>query len=151
MAGNVKPGNTTRTMRGWAVVMSAFLLVPLAAACGNSGVTRSPEVALITVDGEAVPLELELATNFEVVLDRNTGRRDPVVLASDTILLTPPFSQSFALGGDARLLVRLKNTRPDTVEARMRISIDGDAKYDQSARLGVGGFLEFIFVSRQGP
>jgi len=105
----------------------------------------APGSARVVIEGTAeAPLRLVTSADFDRVF---TGEGAfPVLITSDTVLVTPPFDQRYDITEHLRFFAQLTN--PDEAEANvtMRVFFDDEEFFDESSALAEGTKLEFSFL-----
>lgn len=126
------------------------MFVALIPACNilSEGDPEHARVILVaTTPGQQVVLIV--SNDFDV--DRSPGENASQIFfrTADTLLVTPPFEQRFALG--SRLRFFASASAPDTLDQLIDLTvfIDGDERFSQSRPVGVGTPMEFLYVFAQ--
>jgi hypothetical protein len=113
-------------------------LVAVAACTDEEG---APQAATVIVEADsAEPLLLIVSTRFEVISSGEVVFQD-----IDTIPITGNHSETFQLNSAARFTAILKNDYETVEGARLSVLIDGGLEYDETALLGQGGFLQYVY------
>jgi len=101
----------------------------------------------VRVEGTApVPLQLVVSTDFYEIPDDITFEPLQVIEQADTFFIDLPYDATIALTKLGSVVVALTNF--DTVAAQVRLRVDldsGQAPYDQSATMSLGGTLRYVF------
>ena len=101
----------------------------------------APQAATVIVEADsAEPLLLIVSTRFEVISSGEVVFQD-----IDTIPITGNHSETFQLNSAARFTAILKNDYETVEGARLSVLIDGGLEYDETALLGQGGFLQYVY------
>lgn len=84
------------------------------------------------------PVDLELITSsdFAFNIDPQTGRRESVLVESDTVLVRPPYEQAFDIAEFGIFLVRLTNAEQETANVTLEIFIDDSRRLSQEMTIG---------------
>lgn len=113
----------------------------------------SAERAQVRLTGTSpVDLELITSTDFAFNIDPETGRRESVLLESDTVLVRPPYDQAFDIAEFGVFLVRLTNTEQESADIRLEVFIDDSRKISQEMTIGadeggVPGRFEWMWLN----
>lgn len=110
-----------------------------AASCTESADT--PQSATVIIEASATdPLLLIVSTRFEVI-----SGGEVVFENIDTIPITGNHNETFQLNSAARFTAILKNDHENVEGARLSVLIDDSLEYDETASLGQGGFLQYVY------
>lgn len=125
-----------------------LFVVPLAvvafAACADE--EPRPQAATVIVEASpANPLLLIVSTRFEVISGGQI-----VYTNIDSIPVTGNYTETFQMNSEARFSAILKNDFEDVEIARLSVLLDESVEYDESAQLGQGGFLQYIYRFQTG-
>ena len=83
---------------------------------------------------------LTVSSSFDVV----TGG-EVVYNSLDSITITGNYNEQFALNSERRFTATLLNEHTTEEGVRLSVLIDQGTEYDQTAVLGQGGFLQFVY------
>jgi hypothetical protein len=86
------------------------------------------------------PLILLVSTSFDIL---STG--DFLYNNLDSITITGDYTELYALNPEARFTAKLLNDQGTEESVRLGILIDDVPKYDRTAVLGQGGFLQYVY------
>lgn len=105
--------------------------------CGIFESEDPADTARVRLTGTS-PVDLELITSsdFAFNIDPQTGRRESVLVESDTVLVRPPFEQAFDIAEFGIFLVRLTNAEQETANVTLEIFIDDSRRLSQEMTIG---------------
>ncbi len=99
------------------------------------------------VDGDdLVNLQLVVSRDFVQTFDPETQAITEVILQADTIAINGLYDQVLPLTALGGIIVELINPDPEVKAVRLRVWIDGNPEFNQSATLSAGALLRFIFL-----
>lgn len=108
-----------------------------------------PERVRVQVEGSTQqPVRVILSHEFLIFPVGEGGEQGVQVeiARADTLLVTPPFDQSFNLAPTFRFLARADGTDPENpVTLRLRVSVDGTERFNQT-RAVPGDLLQFVYI-----
>lgn len=115
----------------WAVLAAA-----LAAGCSGLVTDAVPEEARLVLTGTTpVDIRVITSTRFALFRDPDTGEVSSVLQQADTTDLRPPFDERYDISQFGEFLVKVVNADTTSAQFDMRISIDGDTKFDQTLNM----------------
>jgi len=138
-----------RRASGASILLSLLVLLALPA-CGilDKG---PPETAQVVIDGPSGhPISVVTSSDFDAVTSADGDSREISVFSADTSAAALPFDHFYDLGPRTRIYVVVRSDSTATSPVRVRVSIDGDLRYDRSTRFAGGAELEFVFASAGG-
>ena len=121
------------------LVVTAVALLSLA--CSDRA--DQPTSATVVVEASASaaqPLILTVSTSFDVL---STG--EFVYNNLDSITITGGYTELYALNSEGRFTAKLLNDHGTEESVRLEVLIDEVGKYDRTAVLGQGGFLQYVY------
>ena len=125
----------------------AFALMTGGACSLTSSPDSKPTTAEITIEGTTPnPLKLITSTDFFEQLNTDTGVLTPILVTSDTVLVTPPYNKTLSLGAFASVYVELLQPEVETATVYMKVDLDNGEGYEQNATLADGAQLIYYFV-----
>jgi len=127
-----------------------FLVVLVLPACGifDKG---PPETARVLIDGPAGhPVSVVTSSDFDAVTSADGDSREISVFSADTAAASVPFDRSYDLGPRTRIYLVVGSDSTAALPVRVRVSIDGEMRYDRSTHFTSGEELEFVFASAGG-
>jgi len=127
-----------------------FLFVLALPACGifDDG---PPETARVVIDGPTGhPVSVVTSSDFDAVTSADGDSREISVFSADTTAASVPFDRSYDLGPRTRIYLIVGSDSTSALPVRVRVSIDGEPRYDRSTYFAGGAELEFVFASAGG-
>ena len=114
------------------MMMAAALL----AGCSGLVTDATPQEARLVLTGSTpVDIRVVTSTSFALFRDADTGQVSSVLQQADTMELRPPFDERYDISQRGEFLVKVINADTMTAQFGMRISIDGDTKFDQTLNM----------------
>jgi len=110
---------------------------------GCSDGDNPPTSATVLIEASASvsqPLMLLVSTSFDIL---STG--DFLYNNLDSITITGDYTELYVLNPEARFTAKLLNDQGTEESVRLGILIDDVPKYDRTAVLGQGGFLQYVY------
>jgi hypothetical protein len=126
----------------------AAVTVVMAAGCSlSAGPSNAPTDAHIVIDGtSSSPLQLIVSINFYEV-QNNDGTIAETYNSADTVSITLPYDQHWALNDQGRIAVHLKNQSATDVDVHMTVSLNnGGSGYNRSKTLSSGQDMGYVYV-----
>jgi hypothetical protein len=132
-----------RTATAVALVSS----LAVAGACSLSTTPDPPTSAEIDVEGTSPnPLKLIVSQDFFEQLNTSTGARTPVLVTSDTVLITPPYHNTVNLSALGSIYVELYQPELGTATVHMTVDLDNGERYEQNATMSDKAQLIYYFI-----
>ncbi len=116
---------------GYALAALAALLT----GCSLGTDTSSEEARVVLTGNTPVDIQMITSTHFTVSVDGETGNTQTTLVDADTVDIRPPFDQTWEISEYGLFLVRVVNADTTWAEFDMRITIDGDTKFDDTLRM----------------
>ena len=139
--------NRIRWVRGTVLVAAAVVLGACAETAQKAGSAR----VVVEVDPES-PVELVISTNFQMLLDPETGATTPFLNNHDSLFLTADDDELYSLDtDDPKFYAQIKNPSSTVETVHMMVFLDGDQAYDATVQMRNGGFLEYIYQFSPQP
>jgi len=131
-----------------AATAALTLSLMVAGACSlNTASGDMPTSAEINIEGSTPnPLQLIVSTDFFEQLNTGTGERRPILITSDTVLITLPYSRAVDIGLFGSVYVELYQPALETATVNMKVDLDNGEGYEQNATLADGAQLIYYFV-----
>ena len=134
--------------KGAATAATLTLSAVIAGACSfGTSPDNVPTSAVIDIQGSTPnPLELIVSTDFYEQLNTSTGERKPVLVTSDTVLITPPYHDTVDIAALGSVYVELYQPEVATASVHMMVDLDNGQHYEQNATLADKAQLIYYFV-----
>ena len=125
----------------------AFSLMVAGACSLSTAPDEKPTKAVIEIDGSSPnPLKLIISTDFYEQFNTSTGAYTPILVSSDTVLITPPYDKTVAIGYSGSIYVELLQPELATATVHMKVDLDNGEGYEQNATLSDRAQLIYYFV-----
>lgn len=106
-----------------------------------------PTSAKVNIEGTFPnPLTLVTSIDFYEQLNTETGVLTPILITSDTVLITSPYEDTIAMGALGSVYVELYQPEVETATVHMKVSLDNGEGYEQNATLADKAQLIYYFV-----
>jgi len=116
-------------------------LVFLTLGCANEDSPPTSATVMVTASAStAQPLILIVSTSFDVL---STG--EFLYNNVDSITITGDYTELYSLNSEGRFSAKLLNDYGTEESVRLEVLIDDTGKYDRTAVLGQGGFLQYVY------
>lgn len=132
----------------------AVLAAVLVTGCSGLTTDAGSEQARVTLTGETpVDIRIITSTRFGFFVDQDTGERQTLLEQADTLDLRPPFDETYDISQFGIFLVRIIGANETPATFGIRISIDGETKFDVTEftigadTAGTPGSYEWSWVS----
>lgn len=130
-----------------AAVTLTLSLVGAGACSLSTAPDTKPTEATILIEGTSPnALKLITSTNFYEQLNTGTGVYTPILVSSDTVLITPPYSNTLNIASTGSIYVELYQPAVETATVRMKVDLDNGEGYEQNATLADRAQLIYYFV-----
>ncbi len=133
--------------RATVMVTFSFVLIMTGACSFNTAPDNKPASAKIAIEGTTPnPLTLILSSNFFEQINLSTGQRTPVLITSDTVSLTLPYSKTLDISAFGSVYVEVYQPEVATATVHMKVDLDTGPGYDQNATLADKAQLIYYYV-----
>ena len=92
------------------------------------------------------PLKLIISTDFFEQLNTGTGAYTPILVTSDTVLITPPYNNTLNISATGSIYVELYQPEVETATVNMKVDLDNGEGFEQNATLSDKAQLIYYFV-----
>jgi hypothetical protein len=129
--------------------LASSLIVAGACSLGTTP-GNQPTRAEITIDGTTPnPLKLIISTDFFEQLNTSSGALTPILVKSDTVLITPPYSNTVDISTFGSIYVELLQPEVETASVHMKVDLDNGEGYEQNATLADRAQLIYYYIFTQ--
>ena len=129
-----------------AAALACSLIVAGACSLGTSP-DNKPTSAVINIEGTTPnPLKLILSTDFFEQLNTSSGVYTPILISSDTVLVTPPYNKTVNIAALGSIYVELYQPEVATATVHMKVDLDNGEGYEQNATLSDKAQLIYYFI-----
>lgn len=141
----VSLGSRARSFCGATIL--GFTVISMAGCDLLTNTDVNPEQIRVRVESPgAGDLQLVLGDRFFLGgVDDEGGAVSVTLISADTVLVSPPYDQSFELAPSFQFYVlALTDSTTTPQEIRIQVLVDGDSRYDKTGTLGEEDF-EFVY------
>ena len=89
---------------------------------------------------------LILSTDFFEQLNTSSGVYTPILISSDTVLVTPPYNKTVNIAALGSIYVELYQPEVATATVHMKVDLDNGEGYEQNATLSDKAQLIYYFI-----
>lgn len=125
----------------------ALTLMVVGACSLSTSADNQPTSAVINITGTTPnPLKLIISTDFFEQLNTGTGAYTPILVTSDTVLITPPYNNTVNISATGSIYVELYQPEVEAATVNMKVDLDNGEGFEQNATLSDKAQLIYYFV-----
>lgn len=133
--------------RGWGLAL--VMVLGTLTGCDILDEGDTPSNARVIIEGgSGEPFNLVTSNNFTVFVDPETGETSDIVLnEADTLLISAPYDERYALGSGVRFFLKVYQSPGLPEPINVRVLVGGDQRYNSTSTLD-GLTMEFVYTYR---